>query len=94
MGWSAKVLPRRVATSLLISRPNMGPTEMGRILSVEKTDPSDFGRPVTIFSISCCGISRAERQRLVIIVARLRPAVEVTDEFLCSLYGFHIKPRQ
>jgi hypothetical protein len=43
--------------------------------SVANTCPCFFGRPVTIFYFSLCGMSLARRHRLIIVFTRLRPAV-------------------
>jgi hypothetical protein len=49
--------------SLLISRPRMGLTDMGRILSSEWIVPSSLGRAVTNDVLEDIGMSRMRKQR-------------------------------
>jgi hypothetical protein len=51
----------------------IGPTEIGRIVSVDVMIPAFFGRPVTIVTFSAAGMFSVRKQREVIIVRRRRP---------------------
>jgi hypothetical protein len=74
---SARVCPRRVARILFTSLAKVGPTDIGRRSAVESRGPSHpgLGSPVTVFSFSCAGMSRASRHRFTIAVTMKGPAV-------------------
>ena len=85
--FACMIRPRRLDIILLINLPMMGPTEIGRMLSVLFIRPSFLGRPVTMLSFSVSGMSFAHRLNLIMSLSRLGAYSGVFVIFLDSESG-------
>ena len=82
--------PSRSARSLLIILPMMGPTEMGRMLSVVLVIPNFLGRAVIRLDFSVFGIFLVRRQRRMRFVRIRRPLYGVMVVCLVVFMGWKV----